>query len=183
MACKATTGLTNTCDDLLRVGGADQTFWVGYLSELDTAFSLAQTADINAIDFGSYGGLRRFDGQKFQHTFGSELAVSSGGNKSYTHTAVVKVLSDSTADDVTLQQLNLGNDIFIIYQDNNSVFKILGAGKGLTSTADVENTGQTGDADTTDTVTMVGSERTKPLRFSRAAGYSATLAYIRSFEL
>lgn len=183
MACKITQGIDETCEDQLSVGGADQTFWVGYLSDLDTAFSLAQTADISQLDFGAYGGLYRFDGKKFQHQFGSELVVSAGGNKSYTHTAIVKLLADSTADDKTLQNLNLGNDIFIIYQTNNNVFKILGPGKGLTSTADVENTGQTGDADTTDTVTLTGSERVKPLRFSLAGGYSATLAYIESFEL
>lgn len=183
MACKITQGIDTSCTDLLRVGGADQTFWVGYLADLDTQFSLAQTADINTIDFGAYGGLYRFDGQKFQHTFGSELVVSAGGNKSYTHTAVIKVLADSTADDVTLQNLNLGNDIFIVYQDNNSKFFILGAGKGLSATADVQNTGQTGDADTTDSVTLVGTERTKPLRFMLGGGASATLAYLESREI
>jgi hypothetical protein len=183
MACKAGSGLSQTCEDKLRVGGADQTFWFGYLSELDTQFSLLQTADINVIDFGAYGGLRRCDGQKYQHTFGSELVVSAGGNKSYTQTGVVKVLADSTADDVVIQQMNLGDDIFIVYQDNNSQFFILGAGKGLSSTANTQNTGQTGDADTTDTITLVGSERTKPLRFSKAAGHSAALAYLESFEL
>lgn len=183
MACKITAGIENACTDLLRVGGADQTFWVGYHSELDTAISLAQSAAISTLDFGSYGGLRRFDGQKYQHTFGSELVVSGGGNKSYTHTAVVKILADSTADDVTLQQLNLGNDIFIVYQNNNQEFFILGPGLGLTSTADVQNTGQTGDSDTSDTVTLVGSERVKPLRFALGAGYSATKAYLENLEL
>lgn len=183
MACKATAGIGNDCTDLLRVGGAGETFWVGYHSELDTAISLAQTADISTLDFGSYGGLRRFDGQKFQHTFGSELGVTSGGNKFYTHTGVVKVLSDSTADDKQLQNLNLGNDIFIMYEDNNQQFFILGPGKGLTSTADVQNTGQTGDSDTSDTVTLVGSEKVKPLRFTLGGGYSATKAYIENLEL
>jgi hypothetical protein len=183
MACKATTGLSFSCTDLLKVGGAFPTFWVGYLSELDTAFSLAQTADINAIDFGSYGGLRRFEGNKFAHSFGSELSVTAGGNKSWTHLFTAKVLSDSTADDLTLQNLALGNDIFIVAQDNNRVFYILGAGTGLSVSADVQNSGQTADSDTTNNITLTGSELTKPLRFARGSGYQDTLDYIESREI
>lgn len=181
--CKAAGGLKATCEDKLRVGGADPDFWVGYLSELDTPFNLARTSDITTIDFGSYGGLRKFEGQKFQNSFGSELVVGGGGNKSYSQTGIVKLLSDSTADDLILEQLNLGDDIFIVYQNNNEEVFILGAGNGLSSTAAVQNTGTTGDADTSDTVTLTGSERTKPLRFKVGGTLAATLAYLKSFEL
>jgi len=183
MSCKASTGLDFSCADLLKVGGSAPTFWVSYLSELDTAISLAQTADIGTIDFGSYGGFRRFDGNKFSHSFGSELTVAAGGNKSYTHTFVGKVLSDSTTDDVTLQDLALGNDIFIMAQDNNRNFYILGAGNGLSVSANAQNTGQTGDSDTTVTITLTGAEKTLPLRFALAGGYQATLDYIEALEL
>jgi hypothetical protein len=183
MACKATSGLTNSCTDLLRVGGAGKDWWFGYLSELDTQFSLAQSADISSFDFGSYGGLRKVEGQKFQHTFGSELVVNGSGNKSYKHSAVVKALADSTADDLTLQNLNLGTDIFIVYEDNNQQFFILGAGNGLTAVSDVQNTGQTGDSDTADTITLEGQERQKPLRFTLPGGYTSTKSYIQSFQL
>lgn len=183
MACKITDGIDFDCTNLLKVGGVQPDFWVGYLSELDTAFSLSQTADINTIDFGAYGGLRRFSGNKFAHSAGSELVVAAGGTKSWRHTFVAKLNADSTADDKTLQDLSLGNDIFIIYPDNNRVFKILGAGNGLSVESDVENSGQTGDSDTSDTVTLVGQELTKPLRFSLAGGYQATLDYLESREL
>lgn len=184
MSCKAASGITNTCADLLRVGGADKTFWVGYKSELDTQISLDQTADIGTLDFGPYGGLRRFDGNKFSHSFGDELVIaSSSGNRSYNHTITAKLLSDSTADDVILQNLNLGQDIFVVIADNNQQFFILGAGNGLSSTANTQNTGNTGDSDTSDTVTLSGSEKTKKLRFRLDGGYQATLDYIESFEL
>lgn len=183
MACKITQGIENTCEDVLGVGGMDPTFWIGYKSDLDTQISLAQTADISQLDFGAYGGLYRFDGQKFQHSFGDELVVSAGGNKSYLHSLVVKLLTKTTEDDVTLQELNLGNDIFAIVQDNNQKFFILGAGSGLSSVSDTQNSGQTGDSDTTNTVTLQGSERTKKLRFSLGAGYSSTLAYLESMEI
>ena len=105
MACKTPSGIENTCEDVLFVGGAGKTFWVGYKSELDTQISTSQTTDIRTLDFGSYGGIRRFDGRKFSHTFGDSLSVAQGGNKSFVHTLVAKLLSKSTEDDVVLQQL------------------------------------------------------------------------------
>lgn len=178
MSCKVTTGLTFSCSDQVSVGGVAPAFWVGYISELDTKFSLSQTGDITSLDFGSYGGLRRFEGNKFWHQASVELQISQGaGNRSWKHTFVAKLLADSTADDVTLETLALGNDIFIIYQDNNQRYYILGAGAGLSAVSDTQTTGQTGDADTTDTVTLEGAERTKALRLN------VTEAYIRGFEI
>lgn len=183
MACKITGGLDFDCLNLLKVGGTQPDFWVGYLSDLDTQISLAQSADISTLDFGAYGGLYRFSGNKFAHSAGSELVVAAGGNKSWRHTFVAKLISDSTGDDKVLQDLALGNDIFIVYQDNNRVFKILGPGNGLSVDSDVENTGQTGDSDTSDTITLTGQELVKPLRFSLGAGYQASLDYLESREI
>src|SRR3989304_6783946 len=110
--CRAASGFTSSCTDLLRVGGLDRTFWLFYLSQLDTQISLLQTADINTLDFGSYGGLLRFDGNKFSHSYTDALQIAGGsGNRSYKHTLTVKLLPNSTADDVILQQINLGQDI------------------------------------------------------------------------
>lgn len=183
MACKVEQGITNSCEDLNRIGGLDKTFWVGYLSDLDTQFSLTQSADIGTIDFGAYGGLYRFDGNKFSHSFGTELVVAGGQNKYYRHTFVAKLLTNTTTDDRQLQQLNLGTDIFIVCQDNDRHFYILGGGNGLSSESDVKNTGNTADSDASDTVTLSGAEKTKELRFSLGSGYNATLAYLEAFEI
>jgi len=183
MACKAETGLTVSCEDLLRVGGLDKTFWVGYLSELDTQISLAQTTDIRSIDFAAYGGLRRFDGNKFSHSFTVEVQRAAGGNISFKQTFTAKLLSDSTADDVVLQDMTLGNDIFVVAQDNNRQFFILGAGNGLQLESGTGTTGETGDADMRDTIVLSGNEKTRPLRFALEAGYQATLNYLEGFEV
>jgi hypothetical protein len=183
MACKVTTGIENSCDDVLLVGGVDKTFWVGYLSDLDTQISLEQSAPIRTLDFGAYGGLYRFDGRKFSHSFTQSLQVAAGGNKSYAQNFTAKVLSKSTEDDVTLQRLALGDDIFIVFQDNNRNFKIAGAGNGLSATANESTTGQTGDADISDTITLTGSEKTKALFFEHEAGYQSALDWLESMEL
>jgi hypothetical protein len=180
MSCKVSAGVTNTCSD---VSGLSKTFWIGYLSNLDTRFSTAQSADINTIDFGSYGNLYRFDGAKFAHDWTWELAVASGGTKSFNHTLNVKLTPGSTTDDLNTQKLLLGDDIFAVVEDLNGEFFILGARNGLTGTAG--NGGSGGKevgGDTADVITLSGSETTKPLRFALASGYQATLDYLVSRE-
>lgn len=182
--CRASNGFTSSCADLLRVGGLDRTFWLSYNSMLDTKISLLQTADINTLDFGSYGGLLRFDGNKFSHSYTDELQVAQGsGNRSYRHMVSVKVLPGTTADDVILQQLNLGQDIFAVVQDNNRQFFILGAGNGLSSESNTRTSGETADSDTRNTLVLAGSEVTMALRFATGGGYDHTLAYLTGLEL
>lgn len=183
MACKTDSGLEFDCSNLLSVGGVQPTIWYGYLSELDTSFSLTLTGDISQIDFGPYGGLRRLEGNKFWHSAGYEQVEAAGGNKSYTHTVNVKVIADSTEDDATLHTMSLGNDLFFLVPDNNRVIKIYMPGAGAKSTVNLQNTGQAGDSDTTNQLTFVGSELVPPLRFMRAAGYDNSIAYLESFEL
>jgi hypothetical protein len=78
--------------------------------------------------------------------------------------------------------LNLGNDIFVVVQDNNQKFFILGAGNGLSAVTDVQNSGQTGDSDASDTVTLEGQELTKPLRLLDT-DYQTTLNLVESYEI
>lgn len=181
--CKAASGLAFSCTDLLKVGGTAPFFWIGYKSDLATQISLLQSADINTLSFLSYGGLRRMEGNKFAHSAGYTMNEVAGGNKNYTHTVAVKVVSDSTADDVILQNFSLGNDMFVIIPDGNENIFIYGAGAGLRVSANTQNTGQTGDSDTTYQVTFEGTEKTMPLRFSKAGGYSASIAYLQSVEI
>jgi hypothetical protein len=183
MSCKVTSGIENSCEDVMRVGGLSKSFWVGYKSDLDTQISLAQSADVDTLDFGSYGGLYRFDGRKFAHSYSCSLAVGQGGTKSFTQTFVAKLLSKTTADDKTIKTLSLSDDIFIITEDNNQGFVVLGAGNGLTVTVSEMGTGTTGDSDTSTTITFSGNELTQPIRFALGAGYQATLDYLESREI
>lgn len=177
--CKVTAGFANICADLLKVSGLGKRFWIGYKSDLDTQISLTQTADIGTLDFGSYGGLYAFEGGKFAHDYSWEEAVASGGNKSINHTLNIKLNASSTAEDVILQSLLLGDDIFAVVEDLNRVFFILGAGNGLTSNAASGGSGgkETG-GDTSSPITLVGNETTLPLRFALGTGYDGTLAYL-----
>jgi hypothetical protein len=181
MSCRITQGIENSCDDVLRVGGLGRTFWVGYLSDLDTPIALTQAADIASLDFGSYGGLVRFDGRKFSHQYTVELVSTAGGNKSFRHTFVGKVLSKTTADNLTLKRLALADDIFIVVDDNNGGYAIIGAGNGLAVDTTSKTSGQTGDSDSSTSITLSGSETTQELIFN-VGGAAGTLAYIEALE-
>jgi len=183
MSCKVSTGVSNDCTSRLKASGLSKKFWVGYKGDLDTQISLAQSADINALDFGSYGVLYPFEGSKFSHDFSWELKVASGGNISYDHVFNWKLTPDTTADDLTVQKLLQGDDIFIIVEDVNQQFFILGAGNGMSATAATGGSGgKESGGDIADSGTLTSNEKTKPLRFALGGGYQATLEYLESRE-
>jgi hypothetical protein len=176
--CKALYGISTVCGDNLFPGGADKDFYVGYVSDLSTSISLTQTGVISGLSFAGYNGLVKFSGNKFAHTFSWPWAKGAGGNGFFQHRAVVKLLPLSVQDDVEVQRLLQAQDAFIIYRNNNDKFFIMGASKGMTSVAgDLGTTGTAAGDDVTDTVTLEGAEKTKPLRFE-VTDLATTILYL-----
>jgi len=180
MPCKVQYGIRNDCGDLIFPGGADKGFWVGYVSDLGTRFSVAQTGPITSISFKAYAGLVYFEGQKFSHVFASEGQKSPGGNRSIIHRSTVKLMTLSTQDDVEIQRLLQAEDAFIVYQDNNDQFFLSGYGKGLAyEPGPIQTTGTGAGDDVTDTIILAGVEKTKPLRFL-VTDVATTIAYLNA---
>lgn len=181
--CRAVNGITMVCGDLLYPGGADKDFWVGYVSDLGTKISNAQTGDISSLSFKAYMGLVKFEGAKLAHVFSSEIQVGAGRNIAIVHRAAIKLITQSTADDVEIQRLASSTDAFIVYRNNNDQFFILGPTKGLTVAAGpLQSTGQNVGDDVSDNLILEGAEKTKPLRFfsSSVATTEALLdSYVR----
>lgn len=181
--CKVTTGFANACADRLKVSGLGKRFWIGYKSDLTTQISLTQTADVSTLNFSGYGYLFPFEGSKFAHDYTWEEKVAPGGNISFDHILNIKLSPSSTAEDVILQAMLQGDDIFAIVEDLNREFFILGAGNGLTSTAATGGSGgKENGGDTASSITLTGNEKTLPLRFALGAGYDATVAYLVAAE-
>jgi len=179
--CKVVTGITNVCGDLLQASGADKDFWVGYVSDLGTRLSLTQTAPISALSFVAYAGLVKFEGQKYSHYFGAELVKGAGGSISYKHTGNAKLMRLSVTDDVEFQRLTQAQDAFIVYQDNNESFFILGPSKGLMAVpGPISTTGVAAGEDTTSSISFEGNEKVLPLRFSLGTTTSAIITYLDS---
>lgn len=179
--CKVVTGITNVCGDLLQASGADKDFWVGYVSDLGIKTSLAQTSAISSFTFQAYAGLVKFEGQKYSHSFGAELVKGAGGSISYKHTGSVKLMRLSVTDDVEFQRLTQAQDAFIVYQDNNESFFILGPSKGLTAVAGpISTTGVAAGEDVTSSVSFEGNEKVLPLRFTLGTTTQAIITYLDS---
>lgn len=177
--CKVVSGINNVCGDLLQASGVDKDFYVGYVSDLSTEFSLLQTAAIASMTFKAYTGLVKFEGQKFSHQFGYELVKGAGGSISYKHTGTVKLMNLSTADDVELQRLTQAQDMFAIIRDNNDNFFIYAPSKGFTAVAGpIRTTGLASGEDTTSSVTFEGNEKVIPLRFTTGSTVAANITYL-----
>lgn len=178
--CKVLYGINTVCGDNLFPGGADKDFWVGYVSDLSNRFPSTQTGVISSFSFAAYGGLVKFEGNKGAHKFDAALNKGGGGNISYTHRAILKLLPLNTQDDVEIQRLTQAQDAFIIYQNNNDQFFIIGAQKGLTAVpGELNTTGQAITDDVSTTVTLEGAEKTLPLRFF-VTDVATTILYLNN---
>lgn len=178
--CKVLYGIQTVCGDNLRTGGADRGFWVGYVSDLSTRIPSTQIGVVSSLAFAGYNGLVKFEGNKFAHKFDWAVSKGAGGNLAFIHRAILKLLPLNTQDDVEIQRLVQAQDAFIIYQDNNDEFYIMGAQKGLSVVAgELGTTGQNTGDDISDTVTLEGAEKTKPLRFF-VTDVATTILYLNN---
>lgn len=178
--CKVLYGVNNVCGDNLFPAGMDKDFYVGYVSDLSIPFPTTQTGVISSISFAGYGGLVKFSGNKFTHNVTYPWVKGPGGNGFFQHTAAVKLIALSLQDDVEEQKLLQAQDAFMIYRNNNDKFFIAGASKGLTSIAgDFGGTGTAAADDVSDTITLQGAEKTKPLRFE-VTDLATTILYLEN---
>lgn len=178
--CKVQYGISTVCGDNLFPGGADKDFWVGYVSDLSTRIPSTQIGPISSLAFAGYNGLVKFEGNKGAHKFDDAFSKGGGANIAFIHRAILKLLPLNTQDDVEIQRLVQAQDAFIIYQNNNDQFFILGAQKGLTSVpGELRTTGQATTDDVTTTVTLEGAEKTLALRFF-VTDVATTIAYLNN---
>ncbi len=179
--CKASRGISNACGDQLFAGGVDSDFYVGYISDLSTRFSLTQAADISSLAFTAYNGLVKFQGNKFIHEGKWPFIKGAGGNGFYQQEFSAKLIALSTQDDVEMQRLQQATDAFVIVKNNNGSFLIFGAGNGLISMPSPggNTTGVQAADDVSDNVLLQGAEKTKPLRFF-VTDEVTTVAYLNA---
>jgi hypothetical protein len=179
--CRVVNPVTLVCSDLLQASGVDKNFYVGYCSDLSIRFSLLQTAPIAAITFIPYNGLVRMEGAKFAHKFDSELMVAPGGNVSYTHKGMVKLMPSSTQDDVEIQRMTQAQDMFIVNVDNNENIFIYAPSKGFQAVAGpLRTTGQAAGEDVATTLNFISNEKVLPLRFTLGGTHAADITYLDS---
>lgn len=179
--CGITQGFNFDCLSLRRVSGIRR-LW---------AFNVDAVVPIdpNGTDYVTgiqaktgYAFLYEFESNKFSFQFTHNLVVSDGGARSFTQTGVLRLFVDSPAEVAALADLAVANVGFIVLTNNNE-FRIYGAENGMT--AGDGTTGSTGLAqgeNTTDQVTMIGSERL-PYRMLLDTDVPTTLALIEALEV
>lgn len=178
--CLIQNGITLSCDDRRRVGGAKTKFWIGFLSDLATPIDTESDTYITSLTFNTYAGLYEFEGMKKSHQFGHTGVTAAGGQKSFNHDFIAKLITTTPTDDKVIEDLMVSTDAFIVAQDNNNEFYILGGSNGMEMTNTVQNTGVDSSSDIADTLTFVGEERRKPKRFLDTDA-ATTLALIESY--
>lgn len=183
MSCGISDGIIANCEDLRRTGGVNKRVYAFNIDELaDTPYLFDGDGCISAINFDAYGGLYELTSIKNAHTGGYTLNVTGdGGNKYIQHDVVLKLFSKDCLDDQVLQDLMVAQ-IGIIEETNNKQFKLYGAYNGMDATAAVQNSGQTGNSDISDTLTFTGEEDELPKRVLDT-DYETTKAYLKTLVI
>lgn len=161
--CKITDGIDSNCGTQRRVGGVKKVAFIFNIE--DVTYTFDSSGFITAISFPAYEGLFKFQGQKQSHSGGwIEVTQEPGGNKFYQHDVLLKMITDTPADDAVLEQL-LVACVGVILETNNRQFIIYGHFNGLEQTAGVQNSGQAFASDVGATLNLTGGEEDLPQRF------------------
>lgn len=177
--CGITQGFNFDCNSLKRVSGVRRV-WGFNIDDLVAPLDPDGTGFVGGLEFSGYDGLYEFESKKFSHQFTHTLSVAESGAVSWTQTGVLRLFVDTPAEVAALSDLAVANVGFIVLT-NNGEFRIYGAENGLTAS---EGTGTTGLAlgeDTTDSITMTGSEKL-PYRTLLRVDAATTLAYVEALE-
>lgn len=177
--CAINAGITNSCDDLRRVGGVNKRLWV--FNPFGVSYTIDGDGYVTGITFPAYGGTYKFESQKNSHSGGSQLIVTEGGNRYFQHDVIMKVLATTPTDDEVIEQLAVGQNAFIMETRNNEFF-IFGATQGLDLVTGIQNSGAVANSDISDVLTFQGEEKVKPLRVL-LNDFAPTLTLLESYEI
>ena len=181
MSCGINGGVTITCADLRRVGGTQQTIWLGNIADLATLFDPIAIGNnyVSTIPFTTYKSLYRIQGPKFSHSADCTQQVSDAGNVSWMHKVILRVFNDNPTVDGVLQDLSVA-EVFAIVQTNNQEFLMYGIGNGMRATSATLPTGIKNGDDPITTITLEGSEKTIYKRFLVNGDLNQTLNYLNA---
>jgi hypothetical protein len=178
--CGITQGFNFDCNSLKRVSGVRR-LWAFNIDDLRVAIDPNGVGYITGLEFDGYDGLYEFESKKFSFQFTHNLVVAESGAVSWTQTGVLRLFVDTPAEVAALSDLAVANVGFVVLT-NNGEFRIYGAENGMT--AGDGTTGTTGLAqgeNTTDQITMIGSEK-QPYRILLRTDYNTTLALVEALE-
>lgn len=178
--CGITQGFNFSCLSLKRVSGVRRV-WAFNIDSLSSPIDPSGNGLVTGIQFNGYDGLYEFESKKFSHQFTHTMVVSDGGAVSFTQTGVLRLFVDSPEEVLALSDLAVANVGFIVLT-NNSEFRIYGSENGMSATEETGTTGRLQGEDTTDSITMTGSERLPYRTLLKNGSFAETLALIEALE-
>ena len=177
--CKITSSVDLTCDDLRRLGGLNNRFWI-YSPSDATVDPLSIEGYVEGLTFEVGASTFTFDSPDNSCSAGWEAVVAEGGNKFFNHTVAIKLISTTPDDDATIEEMLVAK-MAVIVETQNQEFLIYGINNGLKTTEGTQNSGAEDASDTTDSLTLAGGDKLKPKRFF-STDYATTLALLEGYE-
>lgn len=181
MSCGIENGLTIACDDIRAIGGLKGRIWAVNLDDI-ASYTTDGNGYITAITFETYGGLYALNSRKQSHTAGYTAQIAGdGGNKFFQHDVGLKLYPNTPTEDAVLEDLLVGNFVFIAESFNQEFF-LYGKENGLESSEGSQSSGQVAASDIGHNMTFVGLEKALPKRVLDT-DYATTLALLESYEV
>jgi len=177
--CKITAGVDLTCDDLRRLGGLNNRFWIYAPSDVSGSTESIE-GYIEALTFEVGASSFTFDSPDNSCSAGWEAVVAEGGNKFFNHTVAIKLISTTPSDDAIIEEMLVAK-MAVIVETQNQEFLIYGINNGLKATEGTQNSGAEDASDTTDSLTLSGGDKLKPKRFF-SVDYATSLALLEGYE-
>ena len=177
--CKITDGIDLTCEDKRRLGGLNPRFWMYSPSDV-TVDALSIDGYVEGLTFASGTNSFTFESPDNSCSAGWEAVTAEGGNKFFNHSAVIKLISTTPADDAVIEEMLVAR-MALIVETQNQEFLVYGINNGLKTTEGSQNSGAEDASDTTDSLTLSGGDKLKPKRFFDT-DYATTLAKLVGYE-
>jgi len=177
--CKITADIDLTCDDLRRLGGLNNEFWIYSPSDV-SGFTEGVSGYIEALTFETGTNSYTFESPDNSCSAGWEAVSAEGGNKFFNHTVAIKLISTTPTDDAVIEEMLVAKMVVIV-ETQNQEFLIYGINNGLKTTEGTQNSGAEDASDTTDSLTLTGGDKLKPKRFF-VTDYATTKALLVGYE-
>jgi hypothetical protein len=178
--CGITQGFNFDCLSLRRLSGVNRV-WGFNVQDLSSPIDPNGVGVVTGLQFNGYDGLYEFESKKFSHQFTHTLVVAESGAVSWTQEGVLRLFVDTAAEVEAFNNLAVASVGFIVLT-NNGEFRIYGASNGLTASAATGTTGRAQGEDTTDSITMTGTEKSQYRILLKNNSYAETLALIEALE-
>jgi hypothetical protein len=182
MGCLLTKKVDVSCETKTN-GGIKTYVWAFNLSDLSTPIDVGSPNPISSLSF-SYGkGLLKLQAFKKSFDAGHTPIKDAAGRRSYNHSVTTKLYSDSSQEDLAIDELIKASELVFIVPTLAKEFKIYGGQNGCEYDSGQQTQGFDNTADTSNNLTFIAEgEEYLPARFLNT-DYATSLAILETYEI